>query len=294
MDVKRTRFPWRYLILAYALAWVFWIPLAISQQDYTSSPALLIALLVGVFGPGIAGIVLTYIEEGKEGGKDFWRRALEVRRVRPLWWLAILMLWPLLHGTAIAVTRLLGGAPPSWAFVREMRGRPLGLVVVPVLYLIQAGLEELGWRGYMLDRLQARFSPLGASLVLGICHALWHLPLFFVVGTNQIKWGFGPDFWLFVGVVLASSVYTTWCYNGNRRSTFAAIALHFAYNLNLDIWTAPGMQQRVFQAFVILGALVVVPFWRKTQFTRHGLRARQVRLTFRGIDHAKQHLEETQ
>jgi membrane protease YdiL (CAAX protease family) len=143
-----------------------------------------------------------------------------------------------------------------------MAGQPLALLVVPVLYLLQAGLEELGWRGYMLDRLQARFSPLIASLVMGVCHALWHLPMFFVVGTNQIQWGFGPDFWLFIGVALAMSLVATWCYGDNRRSTFAVIALHFTYNLNLDVWSAPGMQQRAFQGLVIVGALVGTLLWR--------------------------------
>jgi len=263
MDIKNPKFPWLYLVLAYALAWVFWIPVAMTRQDYQGSPALLIAVLVGVFGPGIAGIVLTYVEEGKKGGRDFWQRAVDVRRVRPLWWLTMILLWPLLHGVAIALTHLFGGDPPTFAFVHEMTSRPFAIVVVPVLYFIQAGLEELGWRGYMLDRLQARFRPLGASLVLGICHALWHLPLFWVVGTNQIKWGFGPDFWLFIAVVLASSVYSTWCYDGNDRSTFAVTVLHFAYNMNIDIFTSPGMQQRIFHIILILGAAVIAVSWQR-------------------------------
>jgi membrane protease YdiL (CAAX protease family) len=254
---KKSKFPWLYLALSYALAWLFWIPVAMTRQDYRSSPLLLIAVLVGVFGPGIAGIVLTYVEHGRRGGKEFWQRAVDVRRVRPRWWLVLIALWPVLHGLAISLTRLFGGDPPSFAFVREMAAQPFALVVVPILYLVQAGLEELGWRGYMLDRLQARFSPLGASLLLGICHAPWHLPLFWIVGTNQIKWGFGPDFWLFIAVVLAGSVYSTWCYNDNDRSTFAAIVLHFAYNISLDAFSSQGMQQRIFQVIVILGATLV-------------------------------------
>ena len=73
MDMKKSRFPWLFLGLAYALAWVFWIPVAMTRQDYQGSPVLLIAVLVGVFGPGIAGIILTYVENGRKGGKDFWQ-----------------------------------------------------------------------------------------------------------------------------------------------------------------------------------------------------------------------------
>ena len=293
MDKKRPKFPWLYLFLAYVLAWVFWIPIAITRQDYQSSPVLLIVFLIGVFGPGIAGIVMTYVETGRKGGKDFWQRAVDARRVRPLWWAIIILLWPLLHLLAIAVTRLFGGEPPSWTFVREMRGQPLGLVVVPVLYLLQAGLEELGWRGYMLDRLQARFSPLGASLLMGVCHALWHLPLFVTVGTNQSQWGFGPDFWLFIGMALAMSIVATWCYNANTRSTFAVIALHFTYNLSLDVFSSPGMQQRIFQVILVLGILMATLFWHRKQSSRGVPRSSKERtVTLSEINRVQQQLEE--
>jgi membrane protease YdiL (CAAX protease family) len=295
MEGKHSRFPWLYLLLAYVLAWAFWIPVGLTRQDYQALPVLLIAVLVGVFGPGIAGIVMTYVEKGRAGGQDFWQRAVDARRVRPLWWAIILLVWPLLHLAAITLTRLLGGAPPAWTFVREMAGQPLNLAIVPVLYLLQAGLEELGWRGYMLDRLQARFSPLRASLLAGICHALWHLPLFWVVGTNQIEWGFGPDFWLFISLALAMSIVATWCYNGNTRSTFAVIALHFTYNLTLDVFSSPGMQQRIFQLILVLGVLVATLFWHRMQSSRRVLRPPQERAVFvSGMNHGQQHPKEIQ
>jgi membrane protease YdiL (CAAX protease family) len=251
------RFPWLYLVLAYGLAWAFWIPVALTKRDYQGSPVLLFAVLVGVFGPGIAGIVLTYVELGRDGGQDFWRRAFDVRRIRPHWYAIILLLWPVLHAIAMAAHLLLGGSLHEFDFVGEMTAQPLGIPVVVILYLLQAGLEELGWRGYMLDRVQVRWSPTRASLVVGVCHALWHLPLFWVQGTNQIKYGFGVDFWLFVAAVLASSIYESWCYNSNRRSTLAATLLHTTGNLNLDVFTVPGAQHRMYTLLFVLGAVVV-------------------------------------
>ena len=42
--------------------------------------------------------------------------------------------------------------------------------------------EEIGWRGYLLDRLQERWNALTASLVLGLVCWTWHLPLFVLPG----------------------------------------------------------------------------------------------------------------
>jgi len=268
---KKPPFPWLYLALSYGLAWMLWIPVALTGQDYQESPLLLALVLLGVFGPGIAGIVMTYREGGREGGRRFWASVLDPRRIRPLWVLLIVAIWPVLNGLAIVVNLVLGGDPPAFEFLRSILAQPLNLIVVPVLYFLQALLEELGWRGYMQDRVQARWSPAVASLVVGICHTLWHLPLFWVEGTNQKAFGFGLDFWFFVAAGLASSIFYAWCYNANRRSTLAVTLIHFWGNLCLDLFSDPGSQRRVPMALMVLGAAVIWTVWwvRETSARRY-------------------------
>jgi membrane protease YdiL (CAAX protease family) len=43
--------------------------------------------------------------------------------------------------------------------------------------LLSGGNEEPGWRGFALSALLERFYPVISSLILGVIHALWHLPL---------------------------------------------------------------------------------------------------------------------
>ena len=109
MDSSRPKFPWLYLILAYAFAWVFWIPIAWTGQDYQSSPVLLIAMLAGVFGPGLAAIVLVHLRKDKAARRDFWARAVDPRRIRSIWYLIAILLWPALHLITIAINALTGG-----------------------------------------------------------------------------------------------------------------------------------------------------------------------------------------
>ncbi len=50
--------------------------------------------------------------------------------------------------------------------------------------------EELGWRGYALDALQARWSAAASSLVVGLAWSLWHLPLFFIQDETNFYYEF--------------------------------------------------------------------------------------------------------
>ena len=51
-------------------------------------------------------------------------------------------------------------------------------------FVIGGLLEESGWRGYALPQLQPRMGALWASIILGVIHACWHLPLFFIPGAG--------------------------------------------------------------------------------------------------------------
>jgi len=264
---SQTEFPWLFLLMGFGIAWLFWIPVAFTGQDYQSSPLLLLAFMMGVFGPGIAGIILNYVENSREGRRDFWQRMFELRRVRPIWAAIIIFLWPLLHIVANLSSNLLGGKIPDSELLKQIAAQPLVIPVVVILYFVQAGLEELGWRGYMLERLQKSMSPVKSSLVIGVFHSLWHLPLFWVVGTNQIKMGFGIEFIFFILFVVASSVYSTWCYLDNGHSTLAVTLLHCTGNLSLDIFVfAFGtLKNRFYILLMALGAVLIILAWARGQ-----------------------------
>ena len=127
-----------------------------------------------------------------------------------------------------------GQIPPlrsdlGWRFVA---GLAIGLVV-------QAG-EEIGWRGYALPRLAARFGYASASLLLGVIWALWHLPLYF----NPFAEVHGQSFPTFVLLVVAISVVMTWLYVHTNGSLLLATLMHWAINHTSELFSlslpAPG------------------------------------------------------
>jgi CAAX protease family protein len=72
------------------------------------------------------------------------------------WYLLAVLLPTFAWLTGTALTTFFGGHFPF---------HPILFIVFPFLLLANAG-EEIGWRGFVLPRLLARFKSLNASLIL--------------------------------------------------------------------------------------------------------------------------------
>jgi membrane protease YdiL (CAAX protease family) len=151
-------------------------------------------------------------------------------RARPIWY-AVALGGPLLLTLAIAVLyRATAGVFPSSVPLS------LPLPVLLLIFFILVGLfhggldEELGWRGYALPRLQARYGALTASLILGVLWACWHLPLWFFPDATQASLSF-PVF-LVGGVAL--SIILTWLYNSTGGSLLLVILAHTIYDVAIS------------------------------------------------------------
>jgi membrane protease YdiL (CAAX protease family) len=94
----------------------------------------------------------------------------------------------------------------------------------------QAG-EEIGWRGFALVRLASQFGLAGASVLLGVIWAVWHLPLFFIRAADT----YGQSFPLYVLQLTAMSVALAWLYWRTGGSLLLVMILHSAINNTKDI-----------------------------------------------------------
>jgi membrane protease YdiL (CAAX protease family) len=126
-------------------------------------------------------------------------------------------LWRALGGPALPTPAL-----ASW----------LAMPILIVALVLPALCEEVGWRGYVLPRLQRRFSALVASLIVGAIHACWHLPLWFIPGV-----GFdGLPFAYFALLVEGLAVLFAWLYNSTGGSLLIIGLMHAAINAYPAPW----------------------------------------------------------
>jgi membrane protease YdiL (CAAX protease family) len=175
-------------------------------------------------------MLLLVRERGREGLSTLVRDAT-ARAFGARWWVVTLVLPPALLGAMYAVYRLVGGSHHTTSTVATFSEAGLAaLVAVPVMVLVIVALaygEEAGWRGYLLPRLQTRWSALTASLLVGVVWFLWHVPLLFLPGDQN---GAMP-LPLLAAFVLASAVLYTWLYNNTGGSVLAVTLLHGGLNV---------------------------------------------------------------
>lgn len=91
--------------------------------------------------------------------------------------------------------------------------------------------EELGWRGFALPLLLKRYSPLRASLGLGLIWALWHLP----IDVSGAILPAPEAVILRIAWTLPLSIIFTWFYLITGGNLFTAILLHTAINILPDL-----------------------------------------------------------
>lgn len=92
--------------------------------------------------------------------------------------------------------------------------------------------EELGWRGYVLNDLQKRVSPLAASVFIGLVWGVWHFPLWLIAGYKGIDLlGYGAAFVL---AIASFSVFMTYFYN-KSKNILVAVWIHFLFNILFQV-----------------------------------------------------------
>lgn len=269
MHPSKRSTPWIFFALTYGWSWAFWIPAALSGKDATTFLALLLRYFGGV-GPPLAGITLTYFAQDREGWRDYWRRVIEFKRIGIRWYTVILLIVPLMTFFSAFFDVLFGGMGVQLEATARFIDQPLAILPFVIFTLIFGPLpEELGWRGYALDRLQMRWSALASSLGLGVAWAVWHTPLFFIKGTYQNNLGFGSlSFWIFMMELIPLSILYTWIYNNNQRSTLSAVLLHFMVNFIGELFELTKRAELYQFLLWVAAAIVVTLIWEPETLIR--------------------------
>jgi uncharacterized protein len=214
-----------FFVLTYTLTWSLESPLVFLTDSVTYTQGF-VSVMLASNAPSVVAIVLTAIVLGRGALRKLLSRLL-IWRVNPLWYLLVILGPVALTGGVVGLNTLMGGPALSL-------GMPLVGAAIFFAFSIFPGSalgEEIGWRGYVLPRLQTRMSALSASLLLAPFWGLWHLPLWLT--GDPVK---TPAFYvLFFFSTFAMSVILTWVYNSTGGSLLMVVLLHATANLPITL-----------------------------------------------------------
>ena len=105
-------------------------------------------------------------------------------------------------------------------------GAPLiALIIITPLMLFGGGSEEFGFRLIMQHQLEKKYNFVIATLITGLVTTIWHLPLFFVLGTINSKMDFVCHLLMVMSLSFALATERR-----VSRSMFTCILLHCIIN----------------------------------------------------------------
>ncbi|MCA9953280.1 MAG: CPBP family intramembrane metalloprotease [Anaerolineales bacterium] len=269
-----------FFVLAYAIAWgAFAVLGVIARQSGVESTQTFMALAesyqfeginlsvapwlvylltrLADFAFSIAGVVMIAVTAGRTGLRELWQR---LTRWRIGWgWYALGLLPVGLYLVATAVANGFASAQINMSTLgTALFSLQAGFFVS--LFLRGALGEELGLRGFALPYLQARMSPLRASLIIGVLWGAWHLPVLI-----------GRDWLSIVAFSLLSiglAMLFTWLFNGSGGSLIPVLLFHASQNWEEGFETLfPSLVGTDWElvstlSLLVIGLVAAVVVWR--------------------------------
>jgi CAAX protease family protein len=240
--------PARFFLLVFALS----VPFALlGTTGLQLMPGIPVSAL-GFVCPVTAAAILSWRDSGAAGVRALLQRSFDYRRIpSKLWYAPVLLLMPLVTLLAYGLIRAMG---ETLAALRFSLG---GTAALYLIFFVAALGEELGWSGYAIDPLQARYGALSASILLGIVWAAWHI-------VAMVQGGQSPV-WIAWGCLdmVATRVLMVWLYNNTGKSVFAVALYHATANVSTKTIFPGGSYhaERIISLILVVAAGVVALMW---------------------------------
>ena len=223
-----TSSPLRQVAAFVAITFTLAVALAVGLPD-----AHINVLLTALF-PTVAVTILTFTVFRRGTRRELWR-SIGLGRAGVRSWGAALGAPILLCGAAFGAALLVGaGQLRAW----HITGFTVSTFAVNSLLNFLVGMvvlmgEEIGWRGFMLPRIQLLTTKRRAALVTGFVHGCFHLPLILIATTYDTegsRWIAAPAAVL---TITAAGVLYAWLWDRSHSVWPVTIAHTFA-NMTFD------------------------------------------------------------
>jgi hypothetical protein len=249
-----------FFVLSYAFAWTGFALMYFTGAS-SSQPLFYAALPLVTFAPAGAAVIVNRACFGS-GAIEKTFAPVARWRLSAGWYLFIFSWYPLVRWLAFYLDSRLHGEP-----MHVQRVNPILIVLGGVFSAVVGGPlgEEIGWRGFALPHLDEMMNPFASALALGALWACWHLPSFYVPGTDE----YGKPFASFAMNVVALSLVLSAIWR-STHSVFLCIVQHAVVNASTvigsntqeggwHVWDAIPAARYVYLMLFIVAIALIVP-----------------------------------
>jgi membrane protease YdiL (CAAX protease family) len=244
-----------YFLIALAISWA--VVIVVVASGFPTTWVTIVAIAAG---PAISAFIMTAVTEGSAGAHRLLQR-LVLWRVPLVWYLFAFLGVP---GIFVLGTAFLPGAAASFDPLTPQKWLSY-LWMFPLVAVVGGPLlEEPGWRGFALSRLQEKFGPLIGTIILGLLWATWHYPQYVMPDWAAQNGGFSlKSVIVFTIGVLPITIILTWVFNNTRGSLLVAILVHASVD-TFSAFIGPlfpaqaASQVNVFIGFGAVALLIIV------------------------------------
>ena len=236
----------KYLVTTFTVSWLLWGSVAIAGKLGIAclkfgSPLGMILYVLGGISPAICEIILKKKSSTKEEFRQFIQSIVNPKH----------SIWMYVY--AIGGAMLIQAIPVMFHLSEVKQPLYIGFVMI-IPMIIGGGIEEIGWRGLLQPQLEKKYPHIVAAISVGVIWAVWHLPLWFIDGTNQQSMNF---MWFCINTIMLSFFIGSVTYVS--QSIFMAILAHASIKAFWEVMAATNeiIPSILFMFCVILVTMVI-------------------------------------
>ena len=248
-----------FVVIAYAISWAIWLTGIVLIDGLTGIEDERFAgyLLAGSFGPTAAALIVT----GLTGGRAAVIRLMKLLILVRVNWRVFVVAFFLLPMVGFVFYLVLGISAriALWKIAATMIALvPVNAFLGGIVFGVGPLGEEMGWRGFLQDRLRGRARSAVTAIIVGLVWAFWHFPAFrFADFRNGLSW---PQFVMLYPIstiLIAFTMAHLWRWSNG--SLFIAVFFHAvlnttAVNLLRDNWWDFG-DRSALQIYIVILAI---------------------------------------
>lgn len=245
----------KYLATTFIVSWLLWGSVAAAgklgiEWLMFGSPLGMILYVLGGISPAICEITLKKKSSTKEEFKQFIKSIVNPKH----------SIWMYVY--AIGGAMVIQAIPLLFHLTEAKQPLYIGFVLI-IPMIIGGGIEEIGWRGLLQPQLEEKYPHIVAAISVGVIWAIWHLPLWFIDGTNQQSMNF---IWFCINTIMLSFFIGSVTYVS--KSIFMAILAHASINAFWEVMAATDkiIPSLLLMFFVIIVTMIIDYFAGRKQY----------------------------